>query len=577
MVRVKEPLPGVVYMADADIDHYVSAGVFTNETLIGAFRQAFARHDKRVALSGPARTMAYSELDALTTRGAAALWHLGLRPTDRVMFQIRNSPELVLAFFSCLKIGVIPVCTLTAHREQEITYIGNHAAAKAHFVHGDDGRFDMVEFARSTSMAVPSMKNVIKVLGGHTESGALAFEQLIEMEDLEKARVLLDTIDLDPYQVVVFQLSGGTSGIPKIIPRFNVEYLYAMRSVIDFMGITSETVAFTPNPFMHNAPLSCFWCPTLLAGGEVAIAEGPSIAKIEATLAARRPNWIGMAKVHLLRLAEGGGVARLSFDNVRAFAVPDSARQLSSLLAATCVPMYGMTEGLLTFGSPSDAPEALGSTVGRSTVPHDLIRIVRPGTEEDLPHGEIGELLVRGPCTIRGYYNAPERDAEAFTADGFYRSGDLMSFSTINGVRNLVFNGRVKDVIDRGGEKINCSEVEAAIGLHPAVGAVACVAMPDPMYGERMCAFIVPQTGGDDPTLHVIGKHLATIGLAKFKWPERIELVPDLPMTTSGKVSKPRMRELIATKLAQEGTDKQVNALATKAAGRDKASSSRNV
>jgi 2,3-dihydroxybenzoate-AMP ligase len=552
MVRVKEPLPGVVYMSDADIDHYISEGVFTNETLIGAFRETFARNADRVALSGPARTMSYSDFDAQTTRGAAALWRLGLRPTDRALFQIRNSPELVQAFFSCLKIGVIPICTLAAHREQEITYIGKHAAAKAHFVHGDDSRLDMVSFARSTAKSIPSLNNVIKVLGGPTESGALAFEELMEAQDTDQARALVDAVDLDPYQAVVFQLSGGTSGIPKIIPRFNAEYLYAMRSVTAFMGLTSETVTFTPNPFMHNALMSCFWGPALLAGGEVAIAAGPSIADIEATLAARRPNWIAMAKVHLLRLVEAGGVDRLSFDNVRAFSVTDSAGQLSSMLGATCVPMYGMTEGLLAFGSPTDPPETLNSTVGRSTSPYDLIRIVRPGTDEDLPEGESGELLVRGPSTIRGYYNAPDRDAEAITADGFYRSGDLMSFTTIEGVRNLVFNGRVKDVIDRGGEKINCGEVEAAIGLHPAIGAVACVAMPDPRYGERMCAFVVPRAGADDPTLNIISTHLAALGLAKFKWPERIELVRELPATTSGKVSKPRMREIIAAKLQEE-------------------------
>jgi len=217
--------------------------------------------------------------------------------------------------------------------------------------------------------------------------------------------------------------------------------------------------------------------------------------------------------------------------------------------------MYGMTEGLLAFCSPTDPPEALNSTVGRSTSPYDLIRIVRPGTDEDLPEGEIGELVVRGPCTIRGYYNAPDRDAEAITADGFYRSGDLMSFTTIDGVRNLLFNGRVKDVIDRGGEKINCGEVEAAIGLHSAIGAVACVAMPDLLYGERMCAFIVPRAGADDPTLNTISAHLAALGFAKFKWPERIELVRELPVTTSGKVSKPRMRELIAAKLKEESSN----------------------
>jgi len=162
-------------MSDADIDHYISERVFTNETLIGAFRETFARNTNRVALSGPARTTSYSEFDAQTTRGAAALWRLGLRPTDRALFQIRNSQELVQAFFSCLKIGVIPICTLAAHREQEITYIGNHAAAKAHFVHGDDSRFDMVSFARSTAKSIPSLNYVIKVLGGPTESGALAF------------------------------------------------------------------------------------------------------------------------------------------------------------------------------------------------------------------------------------------------------------------------------------------------------------------------------------------------------------------------------------------------------------------
>src|SRR6266404_3568695 len=417
--------------------------------------------------------------------------------------------------------------------------------------------------------ATPSVNSVIKVLGGPTESIALAFEELIEAEDIEKARVLVDAVDLDPYQVAVFQLSGGTSGIPKIIPRFNTEYLYAMRSVSAFIGLTSQPVTFTPNPFMHNAPMSCFWGPTLLVGGEVAIAQGPSIAAIEATLAARRPHWIAMAKVHLMRLAEAGGVGRLSFDNVRAFSVPDSAAQLSSMLGATCVPMYGMTEGLLTFGAPSDPPEMLNSTVGRSISPHDLIRIVRPGTEEDLPDGEIGELLVRGPSTIRGYYNAPDRDAEAITTDGFYRSGDLMSFVTIEGVRNLVFNGRVKDVVDRGGEKINCSEVEAAISKHADVSAVACVAMPDALYGERMCAFIALREGSPALTLPALGDHMNAQGLAKFKWPERIELVSELPVTTSGKVSKPKMRELIAAKLAEEARDRRVNALVTEPSSRD--------
>ena len=190
MVRVKDPIPGVVYMSDADIGHYVSQGVFTNQTLIGAYRETFSRHAGRIALSGPTRTMSYAEFDALTTRGAAALWRLGLRPSDRALFQIRNSPELVQAFFSCLKIGVIPICTLQSHREQEITYIGNHAAAKVHFVHGDDSRFDMVSFARSITTAIPSVNSVIKVLGGPAESAECQRRDGIDLRWIEIERAL---------------------------------------------------------------------------------------------------------------------------------------------------------------------------------------------------------------------------------------------------------------------------------------------------------------------------------------------------------------------------------------------------
>ena len=556
MVGVRSPIPGVVYLPEADWSRYAALGALTDETLTGAYRRAFAEHADRIALSGPGDVMTYGDLDTVTDRGAAALWRLGLRPTDRALFQMRNCPELVIAFLSCLKIGVIPVCTLAAHREQEIGYLGRHAGAKAHFVHGDDARFDTVGFALGMAPEIPSLQNVIVVRSQTERAGTLAFSELISSEDAASARALVDGVALEPRQAVVFQLSGGTSGVPKIIPRFHAEYLYAMRSVRDFVGLTADTVTFTPNPFMHNAPMSCFWGPTLLVGGEVAIAEGPSLAELEATLAARRPTWIAMAKVHLLRFIESGGVERVRFDNVLGFAVPDSAKALSAQLRAPCLPMYGMTEGLLGFCAPDDPDETIETTVGRSTSPHDEIRIVRPGTEEDLSDGDLGELLVRGPGTIRGYFDAPERDAEAFTADGFYRSGDLMSVRTVQGVRNLVFHGRLKDVIDRGGEKINCSEVETAIARLPTVGAVACVAMPDPLYGERMCAFIALRQGEATLGLDALRQHLAGQGLAKFKWPERIELVDELPVTTSGKVSKPLMREIIAAKLkAEAGAD----------------------
>jgi 2,3-dihydroxybenzoate-AMP ligase len=554
LTGVEKPIPGVTYMPPSDIDYYFREGVFTEQTLIAAFRESFSRNAKRVAVSEAGLCITYRELDEISDRAAAALHRLGARPGDRALFQVRNCKELFYAFFGCLKLGIIPICTLAAHREYEIGYLGKHAEAKLHFIHADDSRYDMVAFAQKMKSTIPTLEHIVAVRAGDNGAGFHSLEALIEVEDARDSRALVDSIEHDSCQVVLLQLSGGTSGIPKLIPRFNNEYRYCIQSVLDWLGFDQNIVSFTPNPFMHNAPMACYWGPALMVGGEVAIAGGPSLADIESTLAARRPTWIALAKVHILRLKEAGAFDRLSLDNVFGFLVTDSAPVLSEMIGAPCLPLYGMTEGLLCHARPDDPPQAIAMTVGRPASRYDLLRIVEPNTERDLPEGAIGELLVKGPCTIRGYYNAPERNREAFTSDGFYRSGDLIRFVRIGGERYLVFEGRVKDVVDRGGEKINCTEVENALILHSCVGAIACVAMPDPMYGERLCAFLVLRENAKAPSLDEIGKFLASYGLAKFKWPERIEFLDDLPMTTSGKVSKPILREKIAAILNTEAS-----------------------
>lgn len=551
MTGVTKPMPGVVYMPEADLERYVREGVLTDETFIAALRDSFARNAGRVAISEPGLEVTYAALDEITDRAAAALARLGLGAGDRALFQVRNCKEVIYAFLACLKLGAIPVCTLAAHRQAEIGYLGNHAEAKIHFIHSDDPRFDMADFARSMRSRIPSVQHVVSVRGPAGD-GILSLDELAAAEDAEAARELVNAVDHDPFQVILFQLSGGTSGIPKIIPRFGNEYRYTVQSVVDWLGFDENLVSFSPNPLMHNAPMACYWAPALMVGGEIAIATGPTLADIEGVLAERRPTWIAIAKVQLVRLKEIGAFERLNFDNVFGFIILDSAAIMREMLGAPTVSIFGMTEGLLAFGRSDDPEEAQLTSLGRPTSPYDELRIVEPGTENDVPDGQTGELLVRGPCTIRGYYDAADRDLEAFTADGFYRSGDLMRFLVIGGERYLVFEGRVKDVVDRGGEKINCSEVENVLILHPAVGAVACVAMPDPLYGERMCAFVVPHEGAEPIGLVDVAEYLAGHGLAKFKWPERIEIVEDMPTTSSGKVSKPLMRELIAARLREE-------------------------
>ena len=157
----------------------------------------------------------------------------------------------------------------------------------------------------------------------------------------------------------------------------------------------------------------------------------------------------------------------------------------------------------------------------------------------EVPDGEVGELTVRGPYTLRGYYRAPEHNARAFTPDGFYRSGDLMRRHPTGA---FLVEGRIKDLVNRGGEKISAEEVENLILGHPAVRDVACVPVPDPVLGERMCACVVPRDGRA-LTLEELVPYLLGLGMARFKLPERLELMDELPLSPFGKVSKKALME----------------------------------
>jgi non-ribosomal peptide synthetase component E (peptide arylation enzyme) len=208
--------------------------------------------------------------------------------------------------------------------------------------------------------------------------------------------------------------------------------------------------------------------------------------------------------------------------------------------------MFGMGEGLCMVSS-REAPAAIRhGTQGTPVSAHDEVRVYEPGTESPVPPGQPGELCVRGPYTICGYYAAPGRNAEAFTSDGFYRTGDVVTEIQDAGRGYYRLEDRIKDLINRGGEKINAEEVEQLLLDHPGIERAAVVAMPDDRLGEKACAFLVLRPGVETIDLEVIKAHLHTRGVAKFKWPERLEIRSELPLTNIHKVNKAILRQQIA-------------------------------
>jgi non-ribosomal peptide synthetase component E (peptide arylation enzyme) len=215
--------------------------------------------------------------------------------------------------------------------------------------------------------------------------------------------------------------------------------------------------------------------------------------------------------------------------------------------------LFGMGEGLFLTTRPGAPREARATTVGTPLSPMDEIKILEPGSATGLPDGQVGELCCRGPYTLPGYFDAAAHNARAFTADGFYRTGDLVTRHVLDGRAYYAIDGRIKDVINRGAEKIHAEEVEELLVRHPDVRNAALVAMPDPVLGERICAYLVLADDAATPTVASTSAFLLDQGLAKFKLPERIEVVAAFPLTNVGKVSKKDLRADVHKKIEMEG------------------------
>jgi non-ribosomal peptide synthetase component E (peptide arylation enzyme) len=553
-IGVSEPIPGVVYPEPSRLARYVEDEVLGTQSLAEAMRESFARNASRLALAGPQGDVTYAQLDEITDRLAVSLLRLGARPLDRVMFQIANCNEAIYAILACIKAQLIPVCTLAAHREQEIGYLARHSSARLHIISGADPKFDGLAFARDMQKQAPSLRHIVQAQG-EGKPGAPSLADLVNSISAAEARREIDRLRYDPFQVVFFQLSGGTTGVPKIIPHFHNASLLTMQATADWYGYGAGDRIFNPLPMLHNLNMSCFYGPALLRGATFIVVPNVMPDTLVSAFKTYRPTWTFLSPPIVTRIEGAVRDGTIDFRDARGIIAPNNAPGLRAMFGAPVYHQYGMTEGTLTGTHEGDPVDAIDYTVGRAFVPSNRVRIMRPGTEEEIDGEEMGESVVDGPYTCPGYFDADDRNREAFTSDGAYRTGDLVRRRFVEGVANFVFCGRIKDVVDRGGEKISSEEVEWACNAHPSIAATAVIGMPDPAYGERVCAFVIARDNQTGPSVAELGEFLKTHGLAKFKWPERVEVVSEFPVTKSGKLMKAELRRIIREKLVDESRE----------------------
>ncbi|MFE6904508.1 (2,3-dihydroxybenzoyl)adenylate synthase [Streptomyces sp. NPDC057717] len=564
-IAVSSPLGGGAFEAGLvpypeDVaGEYRAAGYWNGRTLPSELKTAALEHADQTALITPELTLSYRDLFADAESFAAGLLEAtSLWPGDAVMFQMGNVAETVVSYLGCLMAGIRPVCTLPQHGVREISVLARHVGARGLILQADFGHGQLPDHARE--LVSGGVVDEVIVTRGPVFDSAVAYADLLRIgTSMDPAELPYRT--LDPGQVAVFQLSGGTTGLPKVAPRLHEEYAYNACAWANKLGWGRGTVALYPLPIMHNAGISVALHPALLSGATLVLAPSASIGTLLDLIEATRPNVIPLVPPALaVRLLKDPRSRETDLSSIKDFIVGgqklplEIAERLREVLGIKIRQKFGMAEGMFMVTPPDASEQVRHHTVGAPISPADEILILQPDSDIEVADGEVGELCVRGPYTIRGYYRAERHNAEAFTAEGFYRTGDLARRHVIDDMTCYSIDGRIKDVINRGVEKIHADEVEELIMRHPDVANVALVAMPDEVLGERGCAYLVLETGAQPLTVESLGGFLLAQGLAKYKLPERVESVPSLPLSNVGKVAKKVLRDDIAHKLADELT-----------------------
>jgi non-ribosomal peptide synthetase component E (peptide arylation enzyme) len=552
MLPIQNPLEGIVYPDEQRAENWVAAGAWQGRTVGDALRDTAAVYPDRPAFISDERSLTFRELDDATERLAAALLDLGLRSGDRAIFQMGTTIDTVLALLGCYKAGIIPVCSVPQHREVEIGQLTEQSDARGYFVQADIGAFDLVAFASRMRERHASLQHLI-VARGNDAGVQTSLDALIDAMPLAAARQRLAQLRLSPRDVLSFQLSGGTTGVPKIIPRFHGEYLGHSVGWANVYGITADSRVIWSLPLLHNAGQLYALIPPVALGVTTVLmpkVDVPHMLELIATHRVTHALSIGPIAPQIMAY---GDIGTHDLSSLRLFATMSRSEQLEAHLGVPCSNLFGITEGLL-LGSGSDAPAfARHHTQGASGCPLDDIRLLVPDTETPVEPGQMGELCFRGPSAIPGFYKAPEANAKAFTSDGYYRTGDMMTAHVVDGVTYYAFEGRLRDNVNRGGEKIGCEEVEGFVSMHPAIADAKLVPMPDAFYGEKGCVYVVLRPGHAAPDVKALGAFLVAQGLAKYKCPERIEIIDAFPLTRVGKVDKPALKARITALLDAEG------------------------
>jgi acyl-CoA synthetase (AMP-forming)/AMP-acid ligase II len=545
---MREDLSGwITRLTDEDIVRYTASGAWRNVTLVDCATRMAQHAPDRVAVVDGVHEVTYGQMLAHARRLAAGFATLGLEPGDVISFQLPNWWETMAINVAACICGLVVNPIVPIYREAEVRAILEDSRCKAFFVPRSFRNFDYSGMALRLRPGLPDLRRIV-VLRGEAE-GCLPYDALLQSGD-RQAGAFPRT---DPNAVKLVLYTSGTTGKAKGVLHSHNTIMSEIDAVIGFWDIHDHDVVLMPSPVTHITGYLYALEIAFAAAVKVVLMERWNAAQATELIAQHGVSFSVGATPFLKELVAEVELRQLALPSLRLFMsggapVPPEViyRAHRALPGCMTFRVYGSTEApTVTLGIRSRADAQLGATTDGKIVNHE-VRLVDVHTGAQVRNAE-GEICSRGPELMLGY-TAWEQTLEAFDADGYFHTGDLGYYVSGD---YLCVSGRKKDLIIRGGENLSPKEIEDVLHQHPAIKEVAIVAMPHERLGEGVCAFVIPHPQ-QRVDVAMLAAFLEGAGLAKQKFPERVELVEDLPRTASGKVRKNVLRERIAQLIERE-------------------------
>ena len=492
----------------------------------------------------------FSQVREKVDRLAIGLMKLGIRPLDQVFLQFPNWHEYILAFFAMQKIGAITVLLIPRHNQLEINHLAGLTKPVAWLLPERHGKTDYHPIIEAVLKENRGIKHIIRVRAD-TKSSGLTLEQVIERGELTKENLrLLEERRPDPDEVSHILPTGGTTGLPKASPRTHNCYITNIEYHSRAWELTSSDTIMVITPVGHSMGMHWGIGAAFLNYAKLVLLDSVRPEDICERIQTEKVTAIPSVPALIARVVGMEDLGKYDLSSLKSVSIggapstPELVRSVYDKLKCTFINGFGSSEGTNTATRPGDSIDIICNSVGRPVCPYDTIKVIDDSGNE-VPPGVEGELVSKGPGIFTGYFKSPEENSQIFTRDGFFKTGDRARKDKFG---NITITGRIKDIIIRGGEKISPADIEKLVTAHPNIREAAVIGMPDPILGERICAYVVPEPGAQ-VTFEAVIAFLKGRGASVQQLPERIEFVESLPATKVGKIDKKALREDIKKKL----------------------------